>query len=123
MSTRAQQSQETGHVEEMSEIPQEVVSIEDQLASLLEQQNSLAAENTQLCTRLAESTPLPREHATFHTPLPSPEHQHSARPFHEPSMAPTTFSTATSHGRTSEPKVSQPEYFNGQRNKLKTFIL
>ena len=38
------------------------------------------------------------------------------------SLAPTQNTTTTSTGRVSEPKIALPEYYNGQRNKLPSFI-
>ena len=100
--------------------------LEERLQEVLDQQTTLQEENNLLQERVAVLTTLPvaqeregelgpeaREQGQLRQTPPAPR---------EPSLAPTHLTTTTSGGKTSEPKVASPEYYEGQRTKLSTFI-
>jgi hypothetical protein len=95
--------------------------LEERLAILLAQQQTLQGENNTLketvntltAQQRERSQQPPGDHETVSTPPTIPR---------EISIAPTAMTTTSSNGKGSEPKVASPEYYSGQRNKLVTFI-
>lgn len=78
-----------------------LASLEAQLDNLLTRQTNLQNENDTLRERVASLPSMPDV----------PDNRQST----------PMSSTSNGHGR-SEPKVASPEYFNGQRNKVTTFV-
>lgn len=99
-------------------------TLEQQLVTLLDRQNILEAENSDLRRRLAESVPLPQTQTLgpLNQQDQNVESGDNDDRLREQSLVPTHISSTSSQGRSSEPKVYQPEYYYGQRNKLTTFI-
>ena len=127
MATRHQQPS-SGTSEQPEGPVDRLTAMEEQLSALLDRQTALELENNTLRDRLAVSTPIPVtntvEEATLTTD-PSNITQAQVRVTPEPerhlSEVPTVL-TSTTNSRSSEPKVANPEYYQGQRNKLSTFI-
>ena len=92
--------------------------LEDRLQAVLDQQATLQSENDQLREQVATLTALPEDNSES-----NPQQHDSGRitpaPMRGVSLVPTT---TTSSGRVSEPKIASPEYYGGQRNKLRSFI-
>ena len=92
-------------------------ALEQQLSMLMEQHAALQNENQRLRTHVGTTTVIPDSPTfldNYHTEdVNQTRRDHSAVP---------TLPSTTSNGRTNEPKVSQPEYFYGHRNKLSSFI-
>lgn len=91
-----------------------MLQLEEQLQAVLNQQTALQQENAQLQQTVRELQVPAGTRSPSLTPIP--EDATPAPRF--PSETPT-FATSA---RFVEPKVAQPEYFNGQRGKLTTFI-
>ena len=97
--------------------------LEEQLQAVLDQQTNLQMENDQLRQQVATMTALPFTHEQEDTSDAEVQLDHGRNtPAHMRgvSLAPTH--TTTSSGRVSEPKIASPEYYNGQRSKLPSFI-
>lgn len=92
-----------------------IANLERQIAVLVERTTAFESENARLREQASipsTAGPPPTDHGT-HTP----EH------IHRPERELTTFTTSlTANNKISEPKVSQPEHYSGQRSKLSTFI-